>query len=93
MSETTLRTLTVDELTALRIVCEKCGAVLEVPIDRLNGGGAIQGLTCPAGCGAEYRIPSTCRSDVFAKFADVIRDLKQLTGCRVEIVLPARQGN
>lgn len=89
MSETVLKIL-IDELNLIRLVCEKCGAALELSIDRLNGSGSIQTLTCPAGCGNIYRVPASHRSDTLAKLAEVVRDLKQVKGCRIEFVLQVK---
>ncbi|HEY7309574.1 MAG TPA: hypothetical protein VH643_09485 [Gemmataceae bacterium] len=88
MSETVLKIL-IDELSLIRLVCEKCGAALELPIDRLNGSGHIKTLACPAGCG-NYRVSATYQSDTLAKFAEIVRDLKQVKGCRIELVLPVQ---
>lgn len=92
MSETLLKIL-IDELCTLRIVCDRCGTVLELPIDKLDGGGQVMDLFCPCKCGPAYRIPSTHRSDAFAKLADAVRELKHLGqshGCKIEFIFPEK---
>lgn len=90
MGETVMK-IVIDELNLIRLVCEKCGATLELPIDRLNGGGSIMSLTCPVGCGNSYRVPASHRSDALAKFAEALREVKQIKGCRIELVLQVPQ--
>lgn len=85
MSETVLKIL-VEELDLIRLVCEKCGAALELSIDRLNGSSSIMKLDCSVRYG-DYRIPAAYRSHTLAKFAEVVRDLKQVKGCRIEFAL------
>jgi hypothetical protein len=87
MSEILLRILQIDDLHLIRIVCEGCGATVELPIKRLNSGGAIQKLACPAGCDNVYRVPDSHRSDALAKLAEAVRDVKEIKGCRIEFVV------
>ena len=87
MSETVLKIL-IDELGLIRIICEKCGATIELPIERLGRNNAIQSLACPAGCAGPYRLPQSHQSDPLATFADAVQALKMAKGCRIELILP-----
>jgi hypothetical protein len=85
VSETILKVL-LSELTTIRIACQGCKAVSEVPIDALRKRG--QGIACP-GCGSVIRHGNRSAEDAFDALAEATKGLRQLSGFDVAFVLPA----
>lgn len=92
MSEHLLRILLTD-LAVVRIVCEHCQAVAEVPIkalDRRSLPRPVQPTLCP-GCGGTFRKNGggshAPPEDAFDKLAVAWEALNAITGLQIEFVV------
>ena len=84
VSETILKIL-LSELASVRLTCQRCKAVAEVPIDVL--GDRKQGITCP-GCGAVASVGGRHQPDALDALAEAAKGLKQFRGFDVAFVVP-----
>lgn len=91
MSEHLLKVL-LSELSTVRVVCKKCGAVFEMPLDRLAAAFRKTAQCCPF-CGAGFHLfnPQGHAADVLGPFAQALADLQQAQNCDVEFVLPQKE--
>jgi hypothetical protein len=87
MSEKLLKLL-LSDLNTIRIVCRKCGAAVEVPIDRLGNAGDVFCPGCPSNGKTVLRSAS---GDDLGNLAAAIIRLKQVKDVEIEFVVPEKQ--
>jgi hypothetical protein len=88
MSEKLLKLL-LSDLTSIRIVCRKCGAAVEVPIDRLGNAGDVYCPGCPRD---EKTVLRYAKRDDLINLAAAITQLKQAKDVEIEFVVPEKEG-
>ncbi len=76
MGENLLR-IALDELGIIRIRCQKCGIVVELPIDKI---GSLDNEFCPGKCGTPWgRGVHTGSIGSLGIFANAVQNLRQMT--------------
>jgi hypothetical protein len=88
----TVMFIPLDEVKEIRIVCEKCGPVVEVSILKmLNASGKL--LHCPV-CpnnSTVLREAAGGQGDYLGAMATAFTNLKQTKGVRIQFILPAKE--
>jgi hypothetical protein len=95
MSEKVLKLL-LSELEKLRIVCRKCGAAMEIPIDRLGNAGEVFCPGCPSGQPTSSNptgktVLRSAKGDELLNLATAIMKLKQAKDVEIEFVVPEKE--
>ena len=87
MSEKLLKLL-LSDLRTIRIVCRKCGAAVEIPIDCIGNTGEV---FCP-GCPTDKKtVLRYAKRDDLVNLAAAIIGLKQAKDVEIEFVVPEKE--
>jgi hypothetical protein len=75
--------LLLSDLQNLRVVCRKCGAAVEIPIDKINN---VVDLCCP-GCPKDSKTALIwAKSEDLSTLANALMRLKQAKDVEIEFV-------